>query len=133
MRTILVVDDEDCVREVIREMLEQSGYRVVEAKDAEGGMQVAGEENPDLVLMDYKLPERNGQQALEELHGTRPDLPVVFITGMAKEEFWTGSVSAKAAGYLLKPFSRNELLATMDVVLNRRRAVGVSLAAAAAS
>jgi CheY-like chemotaxis protein len=117
MKTILVVEDEECIRDVLRQMLEQADCRVLEAGDAETALRLAEEESPDLVLMDYILPGLDGHQALQELHSSNPGLPVIFITGLAKEQFWTHSLSAKAFGVLLKPFSRSQLLATVHTAL----------------
>ena len=116
---ILVVDDDDDMRELIRMHLREAGYDVVLAEDAvEAGHKVA-EHLPDLIIADYKMPYMNGREFIAALRAdaTIPDLPVVFITAMENVPEFAGQTFGFPL--LAKPFRSDELLHHVAAGLRR--------------
>ncbi len=121
MKTILVVDDEAPVRDVLRFCLERAGYVVEGASTARGALRELDNYVPDLVVLDVGLPDING---LQLLHGWRHEdrtrgMPVIIVTGRGEERDRVGGLRAGADDYITKPFSRDELLARIETVLRR--------------
>jgi CheY-like chemotaxis protein len=109
--TILVIDDETCVRELIGEVLKRTGCRVLEAGNALEGLEVARTEHPDAVLLDFLLPGISGVQVLQELKrlpATR-SIPVILMSGVGADELLFEKLSYDAADFLMKPFSPAQL------------------------
>jgi CheY-like chemotaxis protein len=113
--SILVVDDEPVVRELLRAALEPAGSRVVEAADGSEAIEVAWREHPDLVLLDVGLPKLSGLDVCRALK-TSPEAPrVLLITGDATAE---GLTDCGADGIVAKPFAPSALLAEVQRTLN---------------
>jgi EAL domain-containing protein (putative c-di-GMP-specific phosphodiesterase class I)/CheY-like chemotaxis protein len=110
---ILVAEDNDMNRELIREILEDEGYRVEEAVNGRAAVEKAAVEIPDLVLMDIEMPEMNGLEAtriLKEKPATSR-VPVIVLTGLNETEDRIKAFNCGAMDYLAKPFDTHELLA----------------------
>jgi DNA-binding NtrC family response regulator len=107
---VLVVDDEPIVCESIRRVLEARGLRVATVSDGRSALAHPAAEACRLVLCDLMLAESSGLDVLRALHGRRPTLPVVMITGYATAESAVQATQAGAAGFLPKPFDETELL-----------------------
>ena len=105
--TVLVVDDHALNRKLVRDVLGHAGYRVLEAGDAEGGIELAREHVPDLILMDIQLPGIDGVEALRRLRGddVTAAIPVVALTALAMKEDRERFLAAGFDGYLEKPVS----------------------------
>ena len=119
--TVLVVDDEEEFRKVLRGMLEPAGYRVLEASDGTEGLRRVDNDSPDLVLLDLKMPGMDGPEFLGRLRQNRPDIPVVIVTGYPDSDLM---MEAMHYGPLLleaKPVERTRLLRTLKTVLNKGR------------
>ena len=120
--TILVVDDEDAVREIARAALEFGGYRVVEARDGAEGVEtfqaLAGEIG--LVLLDLTMPRMSGEEACAEIRRLRPDIPVVLSSGYNEVEATRRLVGRRATGFVQKPYTVEELLRTVGEALRAR-------------
>jgi len=116
---VLVVDDEQLNRKLLRTLLGLEGIDVIEAEDGESGLALARSENPDLILLDLQLPGMSGLEALRALKadGARRDTPVVILSAGSLEEDGEGFRQAGAADLLLKPFSREELASTVRPLL----------------
>lgn len=101
---IMLVDDHEIVRIGIRTLLERrAGFTVVgEAGTAAEAVSVARECQPDVIVMDIRLPDGNGVEATREIRGERPDTKVIMLTSYADDEAIYGSIMAGASGYLLK-------------------------------
>ncbi len=101
---IMLVDDHEVVRMGIRTLLERrAGFTVVgEAGTAAEAVSVARECQPDVIVMDIRLPDGNGVEATREIRGERPDTKVIMLTSYADDEAIYGSIMAGASGYLLK-------------------------------
>jgi two-component system, cell cycle sensor histidine kinase and response regulator CckA len=120
--TVLLVEDEAGVRAVVERMLESAGYAVVSAPGAREALAEAERlgEALDLLVTDVVMPEVGGPELAERLRATRPELPVLYMSGYAPGEREPGRDDARA-GFLGKPFGSRELLDAADRVLNRTR------------
>ncbi len=120
-RTVLVVDDEDAVRELAREVLEEFGYRVIEAPDGETALDLHHSHAAavDLVLLDLSMPGLSGPETLRQLLDRDPGLPVVLWSGYSAEDDLPASVGAHARAFLEKPFELAALVRTVQEVLER--------------
>lgn len=108
---VLVVEDNERNRKLVRDVLVHAGMQVLEATSAEDGVVVAARERPDLVLMDLQLPGMDGYAGLEALRGS-PDtqrIPVVAVTAFAMDDDRARVLRAGFEGYLQKPISVREL------------------------
>jgi CheY-like chemotaxis protein len=105
--TVLVVEDNALNLKLVRDVLGHAGYRVLEAGDAEHGIDLAREEGPDLILMDIQLPGIDGVEALHRLRADAATsaIPVVALTALAMKEDRERFMSAGFDGYLEKPLS----------------------------
>jgi two-component system cell cycle sensor histidine kinase/response regulator CckA len=118
--TILVVEDEEMLRSLVREILTRAGYEVMEAVDGEDGVNVyrAHHERINLVLLDYGLPKMAGDEVFAQLRRIRPDVRAVFSTGYVRKEKTDQLVALGALGVVHKPFTVAEILATIRRVLD---------------
>jgi two-component system cell cycle response regulator DivK len=122
---ILVVEDNPLNLKLIRDVLQVSGYDVIEAQSGEEGLRVAQENPPDLVLMDLQLPGIDGTETLRRLRqGTLgPDVPVVAVTALAMAEDREAAARAGFDGYLEKPISVRALPGQIEAFLAGRPSV----------
>lgn len=107
---VLVIDDEAVVRGAVRRVLEAHGLRVATADDARSGLDHPALGGCRLVLSDLMLPDRSGNEVLQDLARRHPNLPVVLITGYATPDHAQRAREAGAAGFLAKPFDAGELM-----------------------
>ncbi len=121
--TILVIDDEREIRELLRYNLEKQGYRVLVAKDGEEGLSRIFATHPDLVLLDLLLPGLNGLEVLREVRSepSTRETPVLLLTARGAEMDKLLGFERGADDYITKPFSPREVLARVDAVLRRAR------------
>ena len=122
--TILVVEDQQTIREIVREMLEGLGYTVLLAEDGLDGVAKfeAGRDSIDIVLLDVVLPKLGGAEACEKMRESRRDLPVVFITGYSGEHTRIEALIQQGAEILRKPFGMAALGRKVREVLDRGKA-----------
>lgn len=108
--TVLVVDDEDGIRELAREVLEMNGYRVLVAREGEEALRIAAEHSGpiDLLVSDMVMPRMSGSQLFERLALARRDLKALYISGYADQK--TAAAHNLRAPILLKPFTPDGLL-----------------------
>jgi DNA-binding response OmpR family regulator len=118
IQTILVVDDEHRLRQMIRVYLEQEGYRVVEAGNGREALFVARRERPDLVILDLMMPEMGGYDFLREF-GKESQTPVIVLTAKIEDADKILGLELGADDYVTKPFNVHELLARVRAVLRR--------------
>jgi DNA-binding response OmpR family regulator len=116
---ILVVEDELPMRTVLRDCLERHGYRVLLASDGESALDKALKEKPDLILLDIMMPKLDGLAVCAELRRLTNAVPILFLTAKGKVEDRVAGLDAGADDYLVKPFSRDELLARVRALLRR--------------
>jgi excisionase family DNA binding protein len=109
---VLIVDDDERLREYVRVNLEMEGYSVCEAGNAEEGLNVLQESTPDLVLLDVMMPEVDGWEMLrrvQERHGVGA-IPVIMFSGKTEEETEGEAASRGAQGFIGKPFNPQQLI-----------------------
>jgi two-component system, OmpR family, phosphate regulon response regulator PhoB len=121
--SILVAEDEGALVTLLRYNLEREGYRVLEAQDGEEALLVAAEEKPDLVLLDWMLPQLSGIEVCRRLRGRQEtrNVPIIMLTARGEETDRIRGLDTGADDYLTKPFSMTELLARLRAVLRRIR------------
>ena len=124
-KTILVVDDEDDVRESVREVLRDEGYRVIDTGDGTQVLEMIRQERPELVLLDIWMPQVDGIGLLKEIKNQEPDLNVVMVSGHGNIHTAVTATKFGAFDFLEKPVSLDGLLLTVQ------RALGESSNAAA--
>jgi two-component system cell cycle sensor histidine kinase/response regulator CckA len=119
--TILLVDDEEAILEVVRDVLEQNGYNVLTADSGEGALELFGEspEKVDLVVLDLGMPGMGGDRCLGLLLEQDPKLRVVVVTGYAGGDKRGEVLSAGASGFITKPYRLDALLRTVRQILDR--------------
>jgi DNA-binding response OmpR family regulator len=116
--TVLVVDDEPIVREVVVRYLEREGYRTLESADGGAARELIERERPDLVVLDVMLPGTDGLALCRWIRG-RSDLPVIMLTARGEEADRIVGLELGADDYVTKPFSPRELAARVRTVLRR--------------
>lgn len=124
MAKVLVVEDNRANMTLATFLLQSAGHKTLEATDAEGGVALAGTERPDLILMDIQLPGMDGLTATALLKGdaeTR-DIPVIALTALAMKGDEARIRAAGCDGYISKPLSYKNFLATISTVLEERAA-----------
>ena len=124
-KRILVVDDEDRIRGIVRSYLESDGFEVSEARDGEDALTTARDWRPDLVVLDVMMPGTDGIEVLRRLR-TTSEVPVILLTARSEEVDTLVGLSVGADDYVTKPFSPRELIARIKTVL-RRSAGGTAL------
>jgi two-component system phosphate regulon response regulator PhoB len=120
--TILVVEDEPAIQELISYSLRQAGYVVFCAEDAEQAMSVVNEALPALVLLDWMLPSMSGVEFARVLRraARTKTIPIIMLTARAEESDKIAGLEIGADDYITKPFSPRELIARIKAVLRRR-------------
>jgi CheY-like chemotaxis protein len=119
--TILFVDDEEVVRRLGKAALEHSGWRVLLAENGAVGVNLFGEhkEDIDLVVLDLSMPVMGGEEALERVKAIRADVPVIVTSGYGETEALRLFGGKDPAGFLQKPYTVNQLMEAIAVVLGR--------------
>ena len=118
MATVLVVDDEPIVRDVVVRYLRSAGYRTLEAADGERARTIVEQERPSLVVLDVMLPGIDGLELCRWIRA-RSDLPVILLTARGEEADRIVGLEIGADDYVTKPFSPRELAARVRTVLRR--------------
>lgn len=118
MATILVVDDEPNIREVVGLYLRREGHTILEAADGEEALRLARHTPPDLVVLDLMLPKVPGLEVCRRLQNERRT-PVIMLTAKTEENDRIIGLGIGADDYVIKPFSPRELVARVDAVLRR--------------
>ncbi len=123
MPSVLIVDDEPDIREMIRFALEGAGFRVSEAGHAEEARRLMGGEAPDLLLLDWMLPGRSGLELAQQIKQSAKTraLPIIMVSARGEEEDRIRGLDTGADDYITKPFSPRELVARVNAVLRRAK------------
>jgi two-component system chemotaxis response regulator CheY len=120
--SIVIVDDNDMMRSILRSMLRGDLYEVIgEARNGLLAVEMAGRLKPDIVCLDVIMPEKNGLDALCEIKVARPETEVVMITSNADPETVQESIQNGASGFIIKPFNAARVLDTLEKVALRIR------------
>jgi DNA-binding response OmpR family regulator len=117
--TVLVVDDDPTLREVVSGYLTRAGLDVLEAQDGHDALSVARVHSPDLVVLDLTLPGLDGLEVFRRLRSERGDLPVVMLTARGEESDRVLGLEIGADDYVTKPFSSRELVLRIHSILRR--------------
>ncbi len=119
MKTILYVEDNEMNRKIVRALLRNTNYQLVEAHDGEAGVAKALEVRPDLILMDVQLPKLSGIDATRKIRGEAATArtPILVITSFALSGDEQKAMEAGATGYLAKPYSPMDLLGRIRKLL----------------
>jgi DNA-binding response OmpR family regulator len=121
---ILVVDDDDDIRGLLRALLERAGHEVSEASDGRAGLRELYAGSPDLIILDVTMPGLDGWATLERIREVT-DVPVLMLTAHDAELERVRGLKGGADDYVVKPFGRQELVARVEVLLRRPRSGGM--------
>jgi len=126
-KTVLIVDDEAPIREMIAVALEMADYRVLEADNAQDAHALVVDHQPDLVLLDWMMPGTSGIELARRLkrEEATAELPIIMLTAKGEEDNKIQGLEAGADDYITKPFSPRELVARLKAVLRRATPRGV--------
>ncbi len=117
---ILVVEDDKAIAELLRFNLEKEGYNVQIVDDGERAVEKAITTTPDLILMDWMLPEKSGLEAIHSIRSKADKhIPIIMLTARSEEDDKVQSLDIGADDYIVKPFSPRELMARIRAVLRR--------------
>jgi DNA-binding NtrC family response regulator len=117
---LLLVEDDNAMREMLESLFRQEGYVVSEAASANAALDLARETDFDVVLSDIKMPGKSGLELVGELRELRPDMPVVLMTAFGSIDTAVDAMRAGAFGYTTKPFQPEEVIRTVKRALDRR-------------
>ena len=117
--TILVIDDEDVVRQSTRGVLEKNGFQVLIAEDGQAGVDVFRQQSGriSLVILDLTMPVMGGEEAFDRLRAIQPDIPVLLISGYDQTEAVARTAGKPFAGFLRKPFEMYQLTEAVAAAL----------------
>jgi len=118
-KKVLVVDDEQSIVTLLKYNLEQAGYTVVTAMDGEEGINIAAEENPDLMILDLMLPKLDGIEVCKQLRQQKMNVPILMLTAKDDEFDKVLGLELGADDYMTKPFSPREVVARVKAILRR--------------
>jgi two-component system chemotaxis response regulator CheY len=120
--SIIIVDDNDMMRSVLRGMLRGEEYDVVgEARNGQSAIDAVERLKPDIVCMDVMMPEKNGLEALSEIKAAYPKTEVVMVTGNSDPDTVQEAIQNGASGFIIKPFNAARVLDTLEKVSGRVR------------
>ncbi len=116
---ILIAEDETIIRLDVRTLLEKAGHQVVaEARDGQEAVALAEEHDPELIVMDVRMPHMDGIEAARQITDRKP-VPIVMLTAYAEQDLVTRASEAGAFAYLVKPFREVDLLPALDTARAR--------------
>jgi len=118
---ILVVDDEKLIRWSLQKNLSRAGYEVLEAEDGVQALETVEEEGADLVLLDIRMPRKDGIEVLQHLVEHHPEIPVILMTAYSSVEGAVDAMKRGAFNYLVKPFNQDEMLVVARKALETTR------------
>jgi len=118
---VAIIEDDDGVRTALAKHLEQHGYRVHAAATGADGMKNLRADPPDLILLDYRLPDADGLELLEEIRRARPEIPVIMMTGFSNVETAVRAMHLGAYDYVSKPFGLDQMIFVVNKGLEAKR------------
>ena len=121
MKRILVIEDQEDNRAILRDLLTASGYELIEAGNGAEGVAMAAAEKPDLILMDIQMPIMDGYEATRRIKAdpSTAAIPVIAVTSYALSGDEAKTKAAGCDGYVAKPFSPRQMLATIRSFLDK--------------
>lgn len=129
-KTVLIVDDETAIREMIAVALEMADYRCLEASNAKDAYMAIVDQRPDMILLDWMLPETSGIELARRLkrNESTSEIPIIMLTAKSDEDNKVQGLEVGADDYITKPFSPKELVARLKAVLRRSTPAGMETA-----
>ena len=122
---ILIIDDEECIRDSCCQVLTKAGYRVETAINGEVGLAKAGEVGPDVLLVDLDMPGVSGLEVMDRLKDISPGIIKIVVTGNTSIDLEEEVIrKGRALSYLVKPFSPDQLKEVVRRTLDRRENIG---------
>lgn len=123
MSKIIVIEDQEDIRENVKELLEQKGFQVETANNAEEGFQLTNSFSPDLILCDLMLPDHSGIDFIKRLkeNNELKEIPVIIITGHSQKEIFRNSMTQGADDFIVKPFKAKELFDAVEAQLSKAK------------
>ena len=131
-KTVLIVEDEKNIVDIVKFNLQREGYRTLEAYDGEDGLAQAVSASPDLILLDVMLPKMNGFDVCKSLRSQGSNVPVIILTAREEESDKVLGLEIGADDYITKPFSMRELIARVGANIRRTAMAAPATAAASA-
>ncbi|MBL8793222.1 MAG: PAS domain S-box protein [Planctomycetia bacterium] len=121
--TILVIDDEETVRQVATRILQRAGFKVLQAADGQQGVEVFRRNHQEIaaVILDLTMPHMSGDEVVSELRALKPETPIVLMSGYHEQEVVNLFAGQNLAGFVQKPFRASDLLVTLSRVLIGKR------------
>ena len=132
-KTVLIVEDEKNIVDILKFNLQRAGYQTLEAYDGEDGLAQALSANPDLILLDVMLPKKNGFDVCRALRDQGSSVPVIILTAREEEADKVLGLEIGADDYITKPFSMRELVARVGANIRRTAMTPPAAASAAAA
>ena len=116
-KRVLIADDSEFMRNLLREILEGDFEIVGEAENGVEAVDLYNEHDPDIVMMDIVMPIRSGIEATDEITNENPDAKVIMCTSVGQEEKMKEAIKAGASGYITKPFQKPNVLEAINDVI----------------
>ena len=121
MERILIVDDEEKIRAIIRKYGEFEGYEIAEAKDGMEAIRICRKEDFDVIILDVMMPELDGFSTCREIKSIKPQIPVIMLSARGEEYDRIHGFETGIDDYVVKPFSPKELMLRIKVVIGRNK------------
>lgn len=120
MKKVLLVDDDDNLRNIVKDVLRTEGFITLEAADGPAGIKIFKADRPDVVLLDLKMPEMDGMEVMQELSRINPGVPVIMLTGFGDIPTAVEAMRCGAFDFTIKPPEFEKLVATLNRAIGRR-------------
>lgn len=114
---VLIIDDEPIIHELMKETLEEFGHKVSSALTGELGLEMVKKAEFDMIFLDLKLPDINGNDVFREIRKVKPDVPVTIITGYPDTNMMAQALAEGPFGVMKKPFSESDILKAIHMVM----------------
>ena len=118
---ILIVDDEETIRALFTETLEEQGHTATTAKDGFEGLQLVKQQDFALVFLNLTMPRMNGAQLFQRIKAIKPDLPVIIITGYPGSDMMVQALARRPCGVMSKPFAESDIIGAVNSFLRITR------------
>jgi two-component system chemotaxis response regulator CheY len=117
MAKILVVDDSEFMRKVLRNILEAGGHKVIEARNADEAVERFSKEGADVITMDIVMPKQDGIEAVKRLRDASGKAKIIMISALGHQKTVMRSLEAGAVDFIIKPFTADDVLESVNAVL----------------
>ena len=117
MAKVLVVDDSEFMRKVLRNILEAGGYKVIEARNANEAIERFSKEGADVITMDIVMPDQDGIEAVKRLKEANQGVKIIMVSALGHQRTVMRSLEAGAVDFIIKPFTADDVLESVNAVL----------------